>query len=1039
MATAASTLYVTIDATGSQSGAATVNAQLNSIVNQSITVNNTLINMGRTSSTTTKKMATDFASLARYFKTFSKDMSGIAGIIAGFHPVNMFRSFIDTLITVNREYNSFLAMMTVTTGDVNKSAEAYQYVKGAAMAYGVEIKGLMKGYSQLSAATKGLMTELDTKRLFESVAAVTTVLHSTPQTVERIYNSLIQMASKGKVSMEELRQQFGEHVPGALQIGADAMGMTVKDFIDKVTKTGMSSVEFLKRLPDELFKRFGDAAELASKSVNASLNRAKTSIFDVFKDMSTNSMALGLGALFDSFTKQINNASPAFVTFSEIIGQALLKAAAFIDTLKPEDIKDFTDGVISAANGFMTFVGAVIELVKWIRKYSDEVLLGIEMLAILRFGVIGMILPLANMATKMLAVGGAVAVTGGYLASLATLLGALASFAAGWMFGEYLSKKFESVEQSGRMMATGFHAIVESVKYWFQDMSIAVPRFFVNMFEEMINSTNKFIAAISNLGADALSIIGIDAAKIKPIEFDFTSGYDREAKALEATHDATMMRIAKIDEEMRLDISAKHNTNKPKEIEASVLEQMGYSEKQIFEIKQRMLELQSLGTADPYDPNSDFANNKKDGKAKQNAILKRADDFVNSLKESYSTASELLKNSVEADEMTINEAFDAQVGMLKVFKDEQIAILLETISKTKDPESLKKLNADLFKTEQDYQQALTKLQRENLQQRKKEQDAANDALISSGVLKLSDEDKFLLKWASNEGRMSANAASGGDTDTVNKFESAKQAEIAKLRAADKSAVDSFFGTADDVWLAETTAKYEKMRELISSSKAFTVQQQADLISRLDSEMEFMTPTMNRIESTIVGSFDNMATAMAMFVRTGKADFGSLIQSMLADILKLEIKASMSNIWKSAGGLSGIIGSVFGSPAASGTGAGTEAVGSLFGAQVSGARALGGPVLAGKTYIVGEKGPERFTASSSGTITPNDQLGGTPPNVTVNVNNNMPDQAAVSAKPKMNNGQLEIEVMIQKIVASDLNRNGPITQGLSNTFGLGRSV
>ena len=74
MATAASTLYVTIDATGSQSGAATVNAQLNSIVNQSITVNNTLINMGRTSSTTTKKMATDFASLARYFKTFSKNL-----------------------------------------------------------------------------------------------------------------------------------------------------------------------------------------------------------------------------------------------------------------------------------------------------------------------------------------------------------------------------------------------------------------------------------------------------------------------------------------------------------------------------------------------------------------------------------------------------------------------------------------------------------------------------------------------------------------------------------------------------------------------------------------------------------------------------------------------------------------------------------------------------------------------------------------------------------------------------------------------------
>jgi hypothetical protein len=39
-------------------------------------------------------------------------------------------------------------------------------------------------------------------------------------------------------------------------------------------------------------------------------------------------------------------------------------------------------------------------------------------------------------------------------------------------------------------------------------------------------------------------------------------------------------------------------------------------------------------------------------------------------------------------------------------------------------------------------------------------------------------------------------------------------------------------------------------------------------------------------------------------------------------------------------------------------------------DIAGKRAAGGPVLSGKTYLVGENGPELFTASGNGTIIPN---------------------------------------------------------------------
>ena len=46
-------------------------------------------------------------------------------------------------------------------------------------------------------------------------------------------------------------------------------------------------------------------------------------------------------------------------------------------------------------------------------------------------------------------------------------------------------------------------------------------------------------------------------------------------------------------------------------------------------------------------------------------------------------------------------------------------------------------------------------------------------------------------------------------------------------------------------------------------------------------------------------------------------------------------------------------------------------------------------MSGGSYIVGERGPELFTPSSSGNITPNHAMGGGA-NITVNVNGGDPD-------------------------------------------------
>ena len=65
------------------------------------------------------------------------------------------------------------------------------------------------------------------------------------------------------------------------------------------------------------------------------------------------------------------------------------------------------------------------------------------------------------------------------------------------------------------------------------------------------------------------------------------------------------------------------------------------------------------------------------------------------------------------------------------------------------------------------------------------------------------------------------------------------------------------------------------------------------------------------------------------------------------------------------------------------GLGQDSGSGIFGAIADIFRADGGPVSAGRSYVVGERGPELFTPSRSGTIIPNDAMGGGA-NVTVNV-------------------------------------------------------
>ncbi|MET0363422.1 MAG: tape measure protein [Sphingobium sp.] len=116
---------------------------------------------------------------------------------------------------------------------------------------------------------------------------------------------------------------------------------------------------------------------------------------------------------------------------------------------------------------------------------------------------------------------------------------------------------------------------------------------------------------------------------------------------------------------------------------------------------------------------------------------------------------------------------------------------------------------------------------------------------------------------------------------------------------------------------------------------------------------------DRVEELVVQELDMVRDGIsdALTRRLGIKDplISGLLDMLIENVIMKPIAEALS---KSGGGVLGGL---------------VKGIGSALG--ISGARAAGGPVQGGKTYLVGEKGPELFRAGASGTIIPNDQLAG----------------------------------------------------------------
>jgi len=160
-----------------------------------------------------------------------------------------------------------------------------------------------------------------------------------------------------------------------------------------------------------------------------------------------------------------------------------------------------------------------------------------------------------------------------------------------------------------------------------------------------------------------------------------------------------------------------------------------------------------------------------------------------------------------------------------------------------------------------------------------------------------------------------------------------------VNEANQSLIDST-ATAED----QQDAMIDARDAIIGASEAYVEMHGASLDSATGVGMQISE--LERLRDTL-GANDPLRMAIDEYIAQLK-----LIPQSIAT--RLELHVSQGKVLSSSGDVLGA------NTGATGTG---------------GPRAAGGPVSAGQTYLVGEKGPELVTMGASGFVTPNNRLGG----------------------------------------------------------------
>lgn len=195
---------------------------------------------------------------------FSSLVQVVAGLGVGAAVIGFFKSSISEAI----QLESVTRKLSNTLGEQG-AAGALSFTRKLSNDLGLSFKTLTQGFAGFTAAATAANVPMQVQRdLFGAVAKTGQALGMSNDEISGSLLALQQIASKGTVSMEELRGQLGERMPIALSATAKGLGLTVEQLIRLVESGKLSAQQFFPAITkglNELTKASGGYETAAQK------------------------------------------------------------------------------------------------------------------------------------------------------------------------------------------------------------------------------------------------------------------------------------------------------------------------------------------------------------------------------------------------------------------------------------------------------------------------------------------------------------------------------------------------------------------------------------------------------------------------------------------------------------------------------------------------------------------------------------------------------------------------------------------------------
>lgn len=372
-------LVVTVDSRQAISGLSAIEAKF---VSMTGTVNSSV---GGATSTMNRFMSVIKSAIAA-FAGFAAVRSIINVVKSGFESlVNVAQAFAGRMIEINRIYTGFIASMSVIKGSVKAATDEYKFLLAMSNKLGVEVETSITQYHRLAAALKNVDTTGElTRHIFSGLSQAAVVLHSRGHDVTLIFEAVQQMASKGKLSLEELQRQLGNTLPGAVSMAARAM-MQSQEYIkagitttaqaeqklrEQIKKGTINVYEFLLLLSNQLKTEYGEGVAYASNQFVANFNRMKNAAMEFFREVGSSSAMDGLTNLVKRVTDLLNQgANEGAFGIGKVLGDAFNKMAEWVGKLDAQNISDFFQAIILSVSSAQVVIESFLEVFS---KFGDS-------------------------------------------------------------------------------------------------------------------------------------------------------------------------------------------------------------------------------------------------------------------------------------------------------------------------------------------------------------------------------------------------------------------------------------------------------------------------------------------------------------------------------------------------------------------------------------------------------------------------------------------------------------------------------------------